>query len=141
MKEWSKSWVSSKHPRKQRKYKYKAPMHVRQKFVSAHLSEALRKRFGRRSLQVRKGDEVKVVRGEGKGFKGKVDRVDLKRSKIYIEGFNVKKVDGSEVLKAVDSSNLIITEPKMDDKRRQMVEERSKGSEKAKEPAEAKKGE
>ncbi len=130
MKTWSKNWVSSVQPRKQRKYRYNAPMHVRQKFVSAHLSEALRGRFGRRSLPLRAGDEVKIMRGSKSGFKGKVDNIDLKRSKIYVEGFNVKKVDGSEVLRPIDPSNLLIVEPKMDDKRRQMIVERSRGREK-----------
>jgi large subunit ribosomal protein L24 len=139
MKAWSNKWVASKQPRKQRKYRYNAPLHVRQKFVSAHLSEALRNRFGRRSLQLRKGDEVKVLRGSGKGFKGKVERIDLKKAKIYIEGFSVKKTDGSEVLKPAEPSNLIITEPKMDDKRRQMIVERSRKA--GREGAKEKKGE
>jgi large subunit ribosomal protein L24 len=138
MKEWSNKWISSTQPRKQRKYRYNAPLHVRQKFVSAHLSEALRNRFGRRSLPVRKGDEVKVMRGSDSGFKGKIERVDLKRSKIYIEGFNVKKVDGSEVLKPINPSNLLILEPKMDDKRRQMIVERSRKTSKPANEKEAK---
>jgi large subunit ribosomal protein L24 len=125
---FSKSWIRSKQPRKQRKYRYNAPMHVRQKFVSAHLSEVLRNRFGKRSLALRKGDEVKVVRGESKGFKGRIERIDLKNSKVYIEGLNVKKVDGSEVLKPIHPSNLIITDPKMEDKRRQIIIERASGS-------------
>jgi large subunit ribosomal protein L24 len=126
-KEWSSKWVSSKQPRKQRKFRHNAPMHVRQKFVSAHLSEILRRRFGKRSLSLRKGDEVKIMRGSKRSFKGKIERIDLKTSKIYVEGLNVKKVDGSEVLKAVEPSNLLIVEPKMDDKRRQAVVERARG--------------
>ncbi len=126
MKEWSKKWVSSKQPRKQRKYRHKAPLHVRQKFVSAHLSEVLRGRFEKRSLPLRKGDGVKVMRGKDKGFKGKIDRIDLKTSKVYVEGLNVKKVDGSEVLRPVEPSNLLITETKMEDKRRQNIIERSR---------------
>ncbi len=101
-------------------------MHVRQKFISAHLSEVLRKRFGKRSLNLKKGDEIKVMRGKDKGFKGKVERIDLKTSKIYIEGLNVKKVDGSEVLKPINPSNLLIMESKMEDKMRQMIIERSR---------------
>ncbi|NIO23265.1 MAG: 50S ribosomal protein L24 [Candidatus Aenigmarchaeota archaeon] len=125
-KEWSNKWVSSKQPRKQRKFRHRAPLHVRQKFVSAHLSEILRRRFGKRSLPLRKGDEVRVMRGKDNGFKGKVERIDLKRSKVFIEGLNVKKVDGSEVLKAVEPSNLLIVEPKMEDKRRQATIERAR---------------
>jgi large subunit ribosomal protein L24 len=129
---WSPEWVSSKQPRKQRKYRHNAPLHVRRRFISAHLSEVLRQRFGKRSLPLRKGDEVKVMRGKDRGFKGNIDRIDLKRGKIFIEGLNVKKVDGSEVLKAVDPSNLLITEPKMDDKRRQNVVERTREAKKTK---------
>jgi len=127
-KEWSSKWVASKQPRKQRKFRHNAPMHVRQKFVSAHLSEISRRRFGKRSLQLRKGDEVKVMRGQDRGFKGKVERIDLKTAKVYIDGLNVKKVDGSEILKPVEPSNLLIVEPKMEDKRRQAIVERSRGS-------------
>ncbi|MBN2042513.1 MAG: 50S ribosomal protein L24 [Candidatus Aenigmarchaeota archaeon] len=124
--EWSNKWNSSVQPRKQRKFRHNAPMHVKQKFVSAHLSEALRNRFEKRSLPLRKGDEVKVMRGTSKGFKGKIDRIDLKTSKVYIEGLNVKKVDGSEVLRPINPSNLLIVEPKMDDKKRQMIVERAR---------------
>jgi len=126
MKEWSNKWVASKQPRKQRKYRHTAPLHVGQKFVSAHLSEVLRNRFGRRSLPLRKGDEVKVMRGSDKGFRGKVERIDLRNSKVYIEGLNIKKVDGSEVMKPVDPSNLVILDAKMEDKRRQAIVERSR---------------
>lgn len=125
-KDWSNKWVSSKQPRKQRKYLHNAPMHVKQKLVSAHLTAVLRSRFERRSMAVRKGDEVVVMRGSSHGFKGKVERVDLKNSRIYIEGLNVKKVDGTEVLKPIVPSNVMITEAKMDDKRRQMVVERGR---------------
>lgn len=123
---WSKEWLSSKQPRKQRKYVHNAPMHVKQKLVTAHLAAVLRRRFERRSLAIRKGDEVKVMRGSSRGMKGKVERVDLKSSKIYIEGLNVKKVDGTEVMKPFQASNLMITEAKMDDKRRQMIVERGR---------------
>jgi len=126
MKEWSNEWVRSKQPRKQRKYRHNAPLHVRQKFISARLSDALTNRFGRRSLPLRKGDEVRIMRGEDKGFRGKIERVELKSSKVYIEGLNVKKVDGSEVLRPVSPSNLLITDSKMEDKRRQMIVERSR---------------
>jgi large subunit ribosomal protein L24 len=124
--QWSSEWVKSIRPGKQRKYRYNAPLHVRHRFVSAHLSKVMRERFGKRSLPLRKGDEVKVVRGESSGFKGKVERVDLKKSMIYIESLNVKKVDGSEVMKPIQPSNLIITEAKMDDKKRQAVLERKR---------------
>ena len=124
-KEWSANWNSSVQPRKQRKFRYNAPLHVRQRFVSVNLSPELRKRFGKRSMQVRKGDEIRVVRGDMKKKTGVVDRVDVNRSRIYVEELKVKKVDGSEVHRPMQPSNLMITKLKLDDKKRQAILERA----------------
>jgi large subunit ribosomal protein L24 len=124
-KEWSGSWNSSVQPRKQRKFRYNAPLHVRQRFVSVNLSPELRKRFGTRSMQVRKGDEIRVVRGDMKKKTGVVDRVDVNKSRIYVEELKVKKVDGSEVHRPMQPSNLMITKLKLDDKKRQAILERA----------------
>jgi len=128
-KKWSKKWVSSKQPRKQRKYRYNAPLHIRHKLISAHLSKELRERFKKRSVPLRKGDEIMVMVGEHKGFKGNVERVDTKKYKVYIEGLTVKKVDGSEVLIPIDPSNLMITKLNLDDKMRQKIFDRAKKQE------------
>ncbi len=124
--EWSRSWISSKQPRKQRKYRYNAPAHLRHKFLSAHLSKELRERFGLRSIPIRKGDDVQIMRGSFKGQKGLIEEVDSKKLKVYVAGIKVKKVDGSEVLKALDPSNLKIVSLKLDDKKRQAVIARAK---------------
>ncbi len=130
--QWSTSWISSKQPRKQRKYRYNAPLHVRRKFVSAHLSKVLRKRFNRRAVPLRKGDEVEVMRGNFSGQKGKVERVDLKHSKVYVENIKVKKVNGTEVLKPLEPSNLLITNLVLEDKMRKKVLEKKMIKEEAK---------
>ncbi len=127
---WSPKWKSSIQPRKQRKFRHNAPLHVRHKFISANLSPVLRNEYGKRSMPIRKGDEVKVMRGGFKELKGVVDRVDLKRGKIYVENVKIKKVDGSEVLKALEPSNLRITKMGLDDKRRQKALERAPRKEK-----------
>ncbi len=124
-KAWSKRWVASTQPRKQRKYRINAPLGVRHRFLSAHLSKELRERFGKRALPVRKSDEVVVMKGSFRGYRGNVERVDLRESKIYIEGVKRKKVDGSEVAMPVDPSNVMITKLSIEDKRRQAVLERS----------------
>ena len=131
-KAWSNRWLSSVQPRKQRKYRYNAPLHVKQGFVSANLSPEVRKRFGKRSMQLRKGDEIKVMRGKFRGKTCTVERVDLNKSKIYVEEIKVKKADGSEVLLSLQPSNLMITKLKLDDKKRQAIINRS---EKSKKPA------
>jgi large subunit ribosomal protein L24 len=124
-KEWSPRWLSSTQPRRQRKYRHNAPLHVRQGFVSANLSPELRKRFARRSMQLRKGDEARVMRGSLKGRNGTIDRIDLSRGRVYIDEIKVKKVDGSEVPRPLQPSNLMITKLKLDDKRRQAILDRA----------------
>ena len=69
-KKFSKKWKASGKARKQRKYVANAPLHIKKKFLSANLSKELRKKYGR-SLQIRKGDSVKVMRGKFKGKTGK----------------------------------------------------------------------
>lgn len=128
---WSNKWVSSRQPRKQRKYRHNAPLHIRRKFLSAHLSPTLRERFGKRSLPVRKGDEVKVMAGCMKGKKGIVEKVNLKEAKVYIDTVKIKKTDGSEVLRALRPSNLMITSLNLEDKSRQRVLERAKKAKEA----------
>ena len=44
-KKFSESWKSSKQVRKQRKYRYNAPLHIKQKFVNVHLAKELRKKY------------------------------------------------------------------------------------------------
>jgi large subunit ribosomal protein L24 len=124
-KEWSSKWKASTQPRKQRKYRQNAPLHVKRSFMSAHVVPALRERYGKRSMVVRKGDEVMVMRGGLKGTKGLVEKVDTKHEKVFIEGVKTKKVDGSDVSRPIGPSNLMITKLELGDKRRQAVLERS----------------
>jgi large subunit ribosomal protein L24 len=98
-KEWSRMWLRSVQPRKQRKYRHNAPLHVRHRFMSANLSPEMRRRFGKRSMAVRKGDEVEIMRGSSKGLRGTVNRIDLSRCKVYVDEVKTKKVDGSEVIR------------------------------------------
>jgi large subunit ribosomal protein L24 len=116
--EWSSKWKASKQPRKQRKYRANAPLHTRHKFVSARLSKDLKIQMGKRSMPLRKGDEVKIMNGSSKKSTGSVSRVDLSSLKVYVEGITVKKVDSSEVSRALEPSNLMITKLNMDDKMR-----------------------
>jgi large subunit ribosomal protein L24 len=109
MKKWSPKWKSSKSPRKQRKYRYNAPLHVKRKFLSVHLSKELRKKYGKRAIPVRRGDEVVVLRGKYKKMNGKVSKVDIKEGKVYIEGITRKKVAGTEIPVKFEPSNLMIT--------------------------------
>lgn len=108
----------SAQPRKQRKILYTAPSHLRSKFLHAHLSKELRERYHRRSIRVRKGDNVIVVRGDSKGHEGKVVRVDTERGFVYIEGLTMKDSRGRTVLKPIHASKIIITKLDLSDERR-----------------------
>ena len=109
-KKFSKKWKASSQPRKQRKYRANAPIHLRRKFVSVNLSKELRKKEGKRNIQIRKNDKVKICRGKFKGKEGKILEVNLKKSKVIIEGIQVKKMDGSKANVKMQPSNLQIIE-------------------------------
>lgn len=116
----------SKKPRKQRKFLYNAPLHIRRKMISAHLSKELRKKYKRRSIPLRKGDEVKVMRGEFKGTIGKIVRIDTKEYKVYIDTVKKKRSIGTEYLVPIHPSNLLITNLNLEDKYRIKMLERGK---------------
>jgi large subunit ribosomal protein L24 len=121
---FSSGWKKSKKPKKQRKYRYNAPLHIKRKFMNVHLSKELRKKHGKRSLGIKKGDKVKVVVGQFKGKTYKVEIVDLKRSKVYLEGIEIAKKDGTKARYSIDPSNVLLTEINLDDKMRNKVLER-----------------
>jgi len=129
MKFWSRKWKSSKQPRKQRKYRYNAPDHVRHKLLSAHLSKELRSKYNKRSFPLRKGDTVSIMKGDFKDKSEKINRVSLRKYKIYIEGVTRKKVDGSDVQVPIDPSNLLITDLNVEDEKRLKALKRTKGKE------------
>jgi len=108
----------SKHPRKQHKARARAGLHVRKKFLHARLDESLSKRYGRRSFQVKKGDTIKVMRGDFRNHEGKVTSVHLKRESIEVDGVTVHKADGSEVARPLHPSNVMITKLELKDKMR-----------------------
>lgn len=118
MKKFSSKWISSSRPGKQRKFKANAPAHIKHNMLSAHLSKELRKKYSRRSFPVRKGDTVKIEKGKFDGKKGKIMELDTKKMKVYIDGMNVTKKDGSKVNVPIPVSTLTITEMNLDDKMR-----------------------
>ena len=127
---FSTEWKRSIQTRKQRKYKIHAPLHVRQKFMHVHLSAELRKKYARRSVQIRKEDKVSVMRGIFKGKTGKVESVDIKKMLIFISGIETIKKEGSKVPYGITPSNLVITELYLDDKKRKLKVKNDKATSK-----------
>lgn len=114
--EWSKHWKSSIRPGKQRKYRYNAPLHIKQKFMDVHLSPELRKKYGIRHVMVRKGDKVKIVRGQYKKKTGKILKVLIIRQKVHMEGIEQTRKDGTKSFVALQPTNLMIIELDLTDK-------------------------
>lgn len=117
-------------PAKQRKMLYQALDHIRYKFFATILSPELRKSHGAKALPVRKGDTVRVMRGDHKGLEGKVTRVDRKKYRIFIEGLTREKVDGTTTFVPIHPSKVMITRLNLDDKWRNKILKRKKEAEK-----------
>ena len=121
---FSKCWKGSKQTRKQRKYRYNAPLHIKHKFLSTHLSKELKKKYNKRSLPIRKEDKVKIMRGQFKNKVGKVVKVLLRKTKLYIEGIENIRKDGTKSYYPIHPSNVTISELDLNDKKRKKILER-----------------
>jgi large subunit ribosomal protein L24 len=127
-----------KNPRKQRKRMFNAPAHIRHKLMSAPLSAELAASRGAKTLPVRKGDTVRIMRGDNKGFEGKISRVDLKAFRIYIEGLTREKVDGTNIFLPTHPSKVQIRNLSLDDNWRKDTLSRKKEIEKPEKEAKPK---
>lgn len=117
----------SKQPRKQRKRFYNAPLHLKRKFLAAHLASDLILKYKRRSIPVIRGDSVKIMRGDFAGQTGKVRKVNVKEGTVEIEGITITKADGKKVPRPIHASNLLITKLNLTDawRRRKLSEKLS----------------
>ncbi|MCK4928918.1 MAG: 50S ribosomal protein L24 [Methanosarcinales archaeon] len=113
--------MKSTQPRKQRKARYNAKLHQRQKLMSAPLSQELQAKYNKRNLSVREGDTVMVMRGDHTGKEGIVELVDLKHTKLVVEGVSVPKADGTEVPRPIHPSNVMITKLDLKDDLRELT--------------------
>ncbi|HLC19551.1 MAG TPA: 50S ribosomal protein L24 [Candidatus Nanoarchaeia archaeon] len=117
MKKYSKHWASSTKARKQRKLRGNMPLHLRKKLVRVHLSKTLRQTHKKRSLTARVGDKVTILRGQFRKKSGKIERVDRKYTRLFIEGVEIVKKDGTKALFPVHPSNVLLTELAVDKRR------------------------
>jgi len=88
------------------------------------LAEDLREEYGVRSMVVRKGDLVRIMRGQFRDTEAKVTRVDYSKIRVYVDAATTTKADGKEVPVALHPSNLLITKLELDDDRRRILERR-----------------
>lgn len=119
MKSFVKSWVSSIQKRRQRKYRFNAPLHIRRRMLSVHLTKELRTKYKRRAFPVRKGDKVKILRGRFRGLLDEVTQVDYKNLKIYVKGAErTKKDKTTKAPVAIEPSNTQIISLNLNDSKR-----------------------
>ena len=127
--------MKSKQPRKQRLARYNAPLHRRRVEMSAPVDNALRLKqeannvFYPRSMPVRVGDRVIIVRGEGRVKSGaktghKIAKIDRRKRKIYLENHTYFKSDGTELQRPIDPSNVVIINPDWTDLKRRKILDR-----------------
>ena len=110
--------TKTKQKRKQRKRHFNTPLHERHKKMAAPLSPELKKKYKKNNIPVRKGDKVKILRGDFKEHEDEVLEVDLKRYVIYVKGITNKKLSGEEVPRPIHPSNVMITELNLEDAKR-----------------------
>lgn len=110
--------MKSRKPKKQRKAFHEKPLHRKQKELSAHLHRKLAEELGFRSIALRKGDTVKILRGDYKGKGGKISRVDISKGSVFVEKISRKKADGTEVLVPLQHSNLLVESIDRSDEKR-----------------------
>lgn len=106
-------------PHKQRQRERDAPLHEKQEQVKATLSQDLRDEYDQRSVRVNAGDTVEIMRGDFAGEDGEVIKVDLRDTFVHVEGVTVETVDGEEVPRPLDASNLRVTDLDLSDSKRQ----------------------
>lgn len=105
----------SKQPRKERRKLFQLPNHLRRKQVAAHLDEDLLLKYNTRSVTVREGDEVRVLRGDFKGHKGKIIGVDADGMRISVDGVTITKADHTQKARFIHPSNVVITKLELSD--------------------------
>lgn len=85
------------------------------KSFSARLSHDLAEEHSIRSLPIRKGDTVTVMRGSFREVEGKVTRISRKKTAVFIEGVTREKADGDTIFLPIHPSKVMITKLNLDD--------------------------
>lgn len=114
--------VSSKSPGKQRKKLYSSPIHTNKNRLKCRLDEFLQEEYGLRSIVVKTGDLVKIMRGQFRDTEGKVIRVSYTDVRVYLDSAIVAKADGKEVNIPIHPSNIMLVKLELDDERKQLIE-------------------
>ena len=111
--------------RKQRKRQLAAPSSIRRRLMSCHLNKSLRDQYKIRCLPIKRGDEVKILKGKSKGKSGKVVQVYRKRNVIYVDKVNREKQNGQSVFLPIRPCHCIIEKLLINKDRTKTIEKRA----------------
>ncbi|KKK20777.1 hypothetical protein P175DRAFT_0494290 [Aspergillus ochraceoroseus IBT 24754] len=114
---------------KSRKAHFSAPSSERRVRMSAPLSKELREKYNVRSIPLRKGDEISIVRGSNKGRDGKITSVYRLKYVIHVERVVREKSNGQSVPLGISASNVVVTKLHLDKDREQILARIAKGRE------------
>jgi large subunit ribosomal protein L24 len=113
---------STKSPRKQRRRVRYAALHERRNLLKCRLDEFLQEEYGLRSLVVKTGDLVKIMRGQFRDTEGKVTAVSHKKALVFLDNATITKADGKEAAVPIHPSNLMLVKLELDDERKELIE-------------------
>ena len=123
--------IASKR-RTQRKRQLAAPSSIKRRLMSCHLIKSLRDQYKIRSLPIKRGDEVKMLKGKSKGKSGKskgksgkVVQVYRKRNVIFVDKVNREKQNGQSVFLPIRPCHCIIEKLLINKDRTKTIEKRA----------------
>ncbi|KAH7648574.1 hypothetical protein FG379_000599 [Cryptosporidium bovis] len=100
----------------------------RRELMSSPLSKELRQKYNVRSLPIRKGDEVMVIRGSSHDYEGTVTCVRRKKFVINVERITRNKTNGETVPIGIHPSNVVITKLKLNKDRRDLLSRKNRSN-------------
>jgi large subunit ribosomal protein L24 len=115
---------SPKSPKKQRRKIRDSPLHAKKALLKCRLDEFLQEEYGLRSLVVKKGDLVRIMRGQFRDTEGTVIRVDYRKARVFLDSASITKADGKEVNPPVHPSNLLLVKLEIDDERKDLIQKK-----------------
>ena len=116
--------VASKR-RTQRKRQLSAPSSIKRRLMSCHLNKTLKAEHKIRSLPIKRGDEVKILKAKMKGKVGKVVQVYRRRNVIYVDKITREKQNGQSVFLPIRPCNCVIEKLLNNKDRKKTIERRA----------------
>ena len=120
-----KSHVVASKRRAQRKLQLGAPSSIKRRLMSCHLSKTLRAEHKLRALPIKRGDEVKILKGKSKGKSGKVVQVYRRRNVIHVDKIQREKQNGQTVFCPIRPSYCVIEKLLNNKDRKKTIERRA----------------